>query len=331
MVDRGEPLPEAQEVILSSLIQGISPDPGTADRLDVDVLLKIFRKFLADSPGVGQERLAEVVEKTPGRFGDLAAEALGKWGGGDAGLILTGILEDRLPRSRRKAIRRAIHFHESSHGVLGIRPEGATTARVEKAADRTAMMSAPGPLGGRIWVFRHLPQALKDGRVAVVAVSDIRGVRDFTWYDGKEAGFEKYCKALAGKGTRLVPMPWGYLCSRLLRIEKKNTEAGEPLPSSYSVLRTWLDLEAFEAAGLDHPARAGRSILDVKEPPTPREVQDLLVMDETREWLLPPDAFEGKLEDIKDAERSNLVIEGMEPRQRIHKMLETILDRILEG
>jgi len=335
MDDRGEPHLETQAAILSSLAQGIAPDPGRADNLGVDELLKVFKKFLADSPDVGRERLAEVVEKIPGRFGDLAAEALGKWGGSDAGLILTGIREDRLPRSRRKAIRRAIHFHESSHGALGAgraeRKATKTEEATEEAVVRTAMMSAPGPLGGRIWIYRCPPLAGKDGRMAVVVVSDVRGVRDFTWYDGSDAAFEKYCKAVAEKGSRLVPVPSEHLCSRLLQTEKKNLEAGEPMPSNYSVLRTWLNLDAHESSGLDHPAGAGKSILDVREPPTPREVQDLLTLEETHDWLLPPDAFEGKLEDIKDAERSKLVLEGMEPRQRIHKMLETILDRILEG
>jgi len=320
---------ENQDAIIAAILQGIPPDSGTVSQLGAAGLLEVFKQILVETSGEGRRRLVAIIKEDLGLVGDLAAEALGKWGGDEAGPILAEIQGDHLSRTRGKAVRRALHFHESMHGQTKVEPR--KKAAREPATDQTGMMNAPDPFGTRVWIFRQAPDAEKPGRLAVVLTSETRGVRDFSWQEGDDSAFFRCQQRLADQGVRLVNVSYGYLCSRLFEAEQKNISGGDPLPPNYSVLRAWLKLESFENVKLDHPAKSSESIFEVTEPLAPHEVQGLLEFDETREWALPPDAFEGMLDQFKKAEQSQLVLDGLNPKQRVHRLLSTILERYLEG
>lgn len=313
------------DTLIAAILQGVPPDPELAARIGDRQILASYRRLLTEHPGTGHERLVEVIGRDGGRVGDLAVEALGRWGGREAGPLLGRLDPARFGRSRQKALRRAIHFYESAHGVVGSRR--ATAGPKVEAVDRNrAFINAPSGLGGRVWLFRREMESVRSSRFAVVVVSDRRGVRDFAWQDGREAAFERYLRRLEQQSIFFAEVPWAFLLHRLRQAERVNTESGEPLPSNYGVLREWLGLGEPGDEAPPHPGRLEEGILEVRDPPSPEEVQGLLQLPETGDWMLPPDAFEGRQEDLEAAGRSQLVLDGLDPRERVHRILAGVLE-----
>jgi hypothetical protein len=318
------------ETIITAILQGVPPDPELAAQIGDRELLARFRRLLTEQPATGRTRLAEAVGQDGGRVGDLAVEALGRWGGREAGPLLAQVDPDRCGRSRRKALRRALHSYESAHGIAASRPE--VPATKDAPAERNgAFINAPSGLGGRVWLFRRESGSDRSGRFAVVIVSDRRGVRDFGWQDGREASFERYRKRLEQQSIFLAEVPWAFLQHRLRETERINGERGEPLPPNYVVLREWLELDSPGDEPPPHPGRLDESILEVRNPPSPAEVRGLLELPETHDWMLPPDAFEGQQKELEAAGKSQLVLDGLDPRERIHKILATVLENYMSA
>jgi hypothetical protein len=95
------------------------------------------------------------------------------------------------------------------------------------------------------------------------------------------------------------------------------------------VVREWIGQDAASAAEIDHPGRLPRSVLELSELPTPAEVAGLLELPETAEWILPPHAFEGKEEELAEAGESKLVLDGLDPRARVERVVAKALQDYL--
>jgi len=325
---------DAVDALRAGILRGVPTDPDTASRLGDEALRRVFRQVLAERPAIGRERIADIARRDGGRVGDLAVEALGKWGGAEAAEWIASLEESPASPARRKALRRARHFCTAIHGRSCAsgpgRPETEAPTSAVAGSDPgedSAWMTAPGMLGSRVWVFRRMGPP---SRLAVIAISDTRGVRDFTWQDGRDDAFARYQARLVAHGHRLSPVPWTWLVRRLAEAERRNGVRSEALPPNWSVVRDWVDLDAAVAAPpIEHPARPPESVLQLSELPVPAEVTGLLELPETAEWILPPHAFEGREKELAEAGRSQLVLEGMDPQTRVQQVVGAAMDDYL--
>ncbi|MBN2492104.1 MAG: hypothetical protein JXQ29_14755, partial [Planctomycetes bacterium] len=152
-------------------------------------------------------------------------------------------------------------------------------------------------------------------------------VVDFLWLDGSDAAFKRVCRRAAEDGLVLCEVPWDYLRFRLRKAERPTADAHPAPPPNYEGLRRWLDLEAAAATELPHPAAPVSSILEIGSPVLPPHVHHLFALPETRGWLLSTEAFAADREALEAAERSRLVLDGRDPRERVLDVLRRVIDR----
>ncbi len=282
---------------------------------------EVFRQLLADDAAVGRARLDALVTGGPGRAGDVAAEALGKWGGPEGIDVLRRALDRDPPKARRKAIKRGLHFAGS--------PTAEPPTPAPTVLRETAWMGAPaGAHGERVWAFRRTgdPGGATD-RTLTIAVLDA-GVGDYAWRDGDDHAWSVTRDRLAGLGVTLVEVEWRWLVARVARAASVNGAQGDILPANWDVVAKWLDLGAPDEPPPPHPSQPSVALLDLPEPPSPDAMHAVLELPETSGWMLPPEALRDHLDALRAADASQLVLEGRDPRERIEGLLQTILDEL---
>lgn len=320
MADGRDP---AEALLRDALLADRPVDPDAVASVGAG-LSAVFRQLLADDPEVARTRLASLLTRDDGPAGDVAAEALGKWGGPEGITLLRAALDAAPPKARRKAIKRALHFAGAAEAAASPgAPERAPATR------RDAWMGAPpGPHGERVWAFRRTgdPGGAAD-RVLTIAALDA-GVGDYTWRDGDDDAWGAMVERLAGLGVTLVPVDWAWLVDRVARAAATNGACGDILPANWAVVASWLDLGAPADPELPHPSRSPVALLDLPEPPSPDAMHALLDLPETAAWMLPPDAFREHLDALRGLGESRLVLDGRDPRERVEALLGTILDEV---
>ena len=162
-------------------------------------------------------------------------------------------------------------------------------------------------------------------------VSDRRGVRDFAWQDPGEASFRRYVHHMNERGVRTAAVSFDYLRARLRETEQLNEGSGEGLPLNYRALRDWLEVDAVPGEVDSHPARSVESMIEVQEPPSPEEIRGLLELQETGDWMLPPDAFASHDSELREVGKSRLVLEGLRPEERLRRIVGQALEEHMAG
>lgn len=315
MSNPGVGLPEALEraaSALSALADGIRPANGDPvqllEMLDTEAAAVVLEWLLRHEPEAGDE-LASAWAEDP-----------------ESGLAPLGrVAPEGLPKSSRKALRRALHGMRSRGFELNQDRPAQIVAKLPTLADdlSAAVVSALDPRGTR---FAYLVESHPSGgaRLFNVALDDVRGVMEFDVYSTGRSRARKFLRELS-EGARIpaVEVPLESVRALIDRIAG-GQPADRPLPRGYS---EWRSRVAAAPEGAATPGELVRMALGDDG----GDLDGAVALIRGRvigPW--PPDVrlLNEVVEQLDEMDQSRIVVSGTSRRGRIQAVLNEGLKRI---
>jgi hypothetical protein len=239
---------------------------------------------------------------------------------------LLEVVEDRLPKAAKKALRRAQH-RLRSRGVAvaekGAEKVVATVGRVEDELSAAALTPVD-PRGARI---AYLVEANPSGgaRIFEVMLDEERGVVEFEVYSTGRSKVRRFLRELVQRESRPAveasPDAVRALIARVAGYQRSN----RPAPRGFS---EWRSRVTAAPEGTPTPGEAVRETLGEVDPGCLERAAELLRQREIGPWPPENPALQTAAEKIVEIEKSELVVSASARREQADRIIGEALVEI---
>jgi len=236
------------------------------------------------------------------------------------------VVEDRLPKASKKALRRAQHRLRSRGMAVaekGAQRVVATVGRVEDDLS-AAVLTPVDPRGVRI---AYLVEANPSGgaRIFETMLDEERGVVEFEVYSTGRSKVRRFLRELTHRDPRPAveapPDAVRALIARIAGFQRPN----RPFPRGFS---EWRSRVATAPEGTPTPGEAVRKTLGAVDPAHRERAAELVRQREIGPWPPENPALQTAAEKIVEIEKSELVLSASTRRDQVDRIVEEALAEI---